>query len=185
VAHRICPWWLGYFHIGPLRQWAQPAEKLLGPYIRPGMAVMDAGCGMGHFSLPLARMVGSKGRVVCVDIQQKMINALRRRAKRAGLADRLDLRVCGADSLDIDDLAGGMDFILVCYVAHEIPDIPAFFVQLHAALRVGGTLLLAEPAAHITPDEFTDTVAAAEKAGLMVTQHLEIKKSRAVLLQKS
>ena len=97
MAHRVCPWWLGYFHIGPLRQWLQPAKKLLGPYIRPGMAVMDVGCGMGHFSLPMARMVGGDGRVVCVDIQQKMINSLRRRAKRAGLTARLDLRVCGAD----------------------------------------------------------------------------------------
>ena len=78
-----------------------------------------------------------------------------------------------------------MDFILVCYVAHEVPDIPGFFVQLHSALRAGGTLLLAEPTGHITPDEFAETVAAAEKAGLTVIERPEIKKSRAVLLQKS
>jgi ubiquinone/menaquinone biosynthesis C-methylase UbiE len=176
---------LGYFHIGPLRQWAQPAEKILTPYVRPGMTAIDIGCGMGHFSLPMARMVGAKGRVICVDIQQKMINSLRRRAKRAGLTVRLDLRVCGSDSLGIDDLAGGIDFIWVCYVAHEVPDIPGFFVQLHSALCAGGTLLLAEPAGHITPDEFAETVAAAEKAGLTIIERPEIKKSRAVLLQKN
>lgn len=43
------------------------------------MVALDAGCGMGFFSLDLARLVGSEGRVVCVDLQGKMIETLVRR----------------------------------------------------------------------------------------------------------
>jgi 2-polyprenyl-3-methyl-5-hydroxy-6-metoxy-1,4-benzoquinol methylase len=148
------------------------------------MAVLDVGCGMGYFSLPMAKMVGADGKVVCVDLQQKMINALRRRAKRRGLLERLDLRICSQDSLDIADLAGTLDFILACYVAHEVPDLGGFLDQLYGALRPEGTFLLAEPAGHITAEEFARTVSVAEKAGFVVADRPGVRKSRAVLLHK-
>jgi ubiquinone/menaquinone biosynthesis C-methylase UbiE len=47
------------------------------------MNVLDVGCGMGFFSLPIARLVGETGRVVCVDLQARMIKCLLRRAKKA------------------------------------------------------------------------------------------------------
>ena len=37
-------------------------------------------------------------------LQQKMIDSLSRRARRAGLLERIDARVCSGDSLGIEDL---------------------------------------------------------------------------------
>jgi cyclopropane fatty-acyl-phospholipid synthase-like methyltransferase len=37
---------------------------MLGPYVKPGMTVLDVGCGMGFFSIGMARMVGDEGRVI-------------------------------------------------------------------------------------------------------------------------
>lgn len=184
MAHHVCPWWMGYILAGPIRRRWYPPEKILAPYVFRGMTVLDVGCGMGHFSLPLARMVGGEGRVICVDLQEKMINSLRRRATRAELIQRLDLRVCSADSLGIDNLAGRLDFILLFAVAHEVPDVPGLFVQLHKALRPGGTLLLAEPSGHVKPEEFAVTLSAAEKPGLTVVDRPIIRKSHAVVLRK-
>ncbi len=184
MAHRVCPWWMGYVLASPLRRWLNSPEKTLAPYVFRGLTVLDVGCGMGHFSLPLARMVGGEGRVICVDLQQKMIDSLRRRATRAELIQRMDLRVCTEDSLGLDNLAGRVDFALVFAVAHEVPDIADLFAQLHTVLRPAGTLLLAEPAGHIKPDEFSETVAIAEKAGLAVVDWPEIRKSHSVVLQK-
>lgn len=79
----VCPWWGGYFIDNPLRL-LHNAEKILGPYVKPGMTVMDVGCGMGFFSIAMAQMVGDQGRVIAADLQEKMLDVLRRRAEKAG-----------------------------------------------------------------------------------------------------
>ena len=90
MAH-ICPWWGGYFIDNPLRRLLHNPEKIVGPYVQPGMTVMDVGCGMGFFSIAMAKMVGDSGRVIAVDLQQKMLDVLRQRATKAGVADRIRL----------------------------------------------------------------------------------------------
>ena len=53
--------------------------------------MLDVGCGMGLFSLAMAKLVGDQGQVIAVDLQQKMLDVLRRRAEKAGVADRIQL----------------------------------------------------------------------------------------------
>jgi len=86
MSNRVCPWWLGYFLASPVRRWAQgdPAH-ILSPYVREGMTVLEPGPGMGFFTIPLAHLVGTSGRVVAVDLQPKMLAALKRRAAKAGV----------------------------------------------------------------------------------------------------
>jgi tRNA A58 N-methylase Trm61 len=67
------------------------------------MTVFEPGPGMGFFTLELARLVGPTGRVIAVDVQPKMIEALQRRARRAGLLDRIDARVTPATSMGPKD----------------------------------------------------------------------------------
>ncbi len=104
--HRVCPWWMGYFLASPLRRLIQNPERIIGPYISEGMRVLEIGPGMGFFTLPMARMVGEKGKIYCVDIQRRMLHTLRRRAKKAGIADRIEDRLCSDTSLGISDLVG-------------------------------------------------------------------------------
>ncbi len=164
--HGICPWWLGYALASPLRRLLESPERLLQPFVRPGMTVLEPGCGMGFFSLPLARMVGSEGRVICVDLQQKMIDGLRRRAQRAGMLDRIETVVCRPQDLGVAQWAGRIDLALAIHVVHEVPDAARFLAQIHAALREGGRFLLIEPKGHVTPEAFKRTIATAEVAGL-------------------
>jgi ubiquinone/menaquinone biosynthesis C-methylase UbiE len=77
----------------PLRKLYSNPENILRTYVREGMTVLEVGSGMGFFPLPLARLAGESGRVVCVDVQEKMIRGLKRRATRAGLIGRIELRV--------------------------------------------------------------------------------------------
>ena len=84
-AH-VCPWWCARFSINnPLRRLVHDPEKIVGPYVRPGMFIMDVGCGVGWFSVPMAKMVGDQGRVIAVDLQQQMLDTLWRRAEKAGV----------------------------------------------------------------------------------------------------
>ncbi len=163
--HSVCPWWLGYALASPVRRLFENPERLLQPFVRPGMTVLEPGCAMGFFSLPLARMVGSNGRVVCVDLQQKMLDGLRRRAQRAGLLERIETVICGPYDLGIPQWTGRIDLALAIHVVHEVPDASRFLAQIHAALRDGGRLLVIEPKGHVTPAQFDRTIAAAQAAG--------------------
>ena len=88
-GQRVCPWWMGYFLASSLRRLVQNPEKILKPYVKEGMTVIDVGSAMGFFTLPLAHLVGDRGRVIAIDLQEKMIRSLQRRAQKAGLAGRL------------------------------------------------------------------------------------------------
>ncbi len=63
---KTCPIWVGYLLLNPLRNLYQSPKKILGPFIREGMIVLDFGCAMGFFTLPLARMVEAGGKVIAV-----------------------------------------------------------------------------------------------------------------------
>ncbi len=86
--------WIGYLLASPLRKLIQHPEGIPGPCIEPGMTVLDAGCAMGSFSLPMAEMVGAGGKAVCMDFQPKMLRVLEKRAEKTGLLDRIETREC-------------------------------------------------------------------------------------------
>jgi predicted O-methyltransferase YrrM len=69
----------------PLRKLQHNPVKILAPYIKPGMKAMDFGPAMGYFSIPLAKLTGTKGKVYCVDIQEKMLEKLKQRAVKYGV----------------------------------------------------------------------------------------------------
>ena len=182
MAH-VCPWWLGYLLINPIRRVLSHPSKIVGPYVKPGMTVVDVGCAMGFFSLWMASEVGDDGRVVCVDVQERMIAALKRRAAKAGVLDRIDPRVCGTDSLGLDDLSGRADFVLAFHVAHEVPDIASLMKQIHAVLKPGGKFLLAEPRGHVKRWQFAKTVALATDAGFEELDSRRLVRSWSALLR--
>jgi ubiquinone/menaquinone biosynthesis C-methylase UbiE len=185
MAERVCPWWLGYLLASPIRRWFEKPEEVLGPHLKSGATALDVGCAMGFFSLPMAELVGPSGRVICVDLQERMIRSLRKRAARAGVSDRIETRVCSTRSLDIRDLEGGVDFALAYAVVHEVPDAAPFLAEIGNALASGGRFLIAEPRGHVSAEALEETAEAAREAGLSVVDRPDLKRSRAVLLEKS
>lgn len=183
-SHVVCPWWVGYFLASPVRRLLENPERLFKGLVRPGMTVLEVGPGMGFFSLPLSRMVGPDGRVVCVDLQQKMIDGLRRRAQRAGLLDRIETVVCGPTDLGVDSWTRTVDLALAIHVVHEVPDAVTFLQQIFATLRPGGRLLIREPKGHVTPGQFRATTATAEAAGFIRDPEPPPGKGLAVVLAK-
>ncbi len=144
------------------------------------MHAADLGCGRGFASLGLARMVGENGRVISVDLQPKILDALIKRAKKAGLAGRIQPRLCDPDSLHLNE---PVDFALAFYMAHELPNAYFFFKQVRKCLKQGGTLLLVEPVLHVSRKSFEETLHAAEKAGFKTGEWPRIALSRAAVLR--
>jgi 2-polyprenyl-3-methyl-5-hydroxy-6-metoxy-1,4-benzoquinol methylase len=179
----VCPWWLGYFLLNPFRKYGQDPEKIMGKYIKKGMTLIDYGSAMGYFSLPMARMTGSTGKVFCFDIQQKMLNKLMKRAKRNGLAPWIK-PVLIVDDSKLSEVNEAADFALLFAVAHEVPNREKLFINLSNMLKKDALLVFAEPRGHVKPDDFEESVAFAEKAGFQNIESLNISRSYAVLLQK-
>ena len=184
MAHRVCPWWLGYFLLNPFRRRSQNPSKILSPYVHEGMTVLEPGPGMGFFTLELLRLVGNRGRVIAVDVQPKMLARLKRRAAKAGLLGRLEARLASSDSMGITDLKGSVDFTLAFAVVHEFPDAGRFFAEAAAASKAGAHLLLAEPSGHVKTADFEAELRAADKAGFQLAERPSIRRSQSALLTK-
>lgn len=184
MATHVCPWWVGYFLVSPLRRLFHNPDELLAAFVTPGMTVLDVGPGMGFFTLPLATMVGPTGRVVCVDVQERMLQALMKRARAAQLAARILTHVCEPMSLGLDDFAGRIDFALAFAVVHEMSDPPGFFSGVARLLKPGARCLVAEPRGHVAPPAFEAMLAAARQAGLSEEDRPSIRWSRTAVLKK-
>jgi len=184
AEHHLCPVWVGYFLASPIRKLLQNPDKILEPYVNESMTVADIGCAMGFFSLPLAKMVGPNGKVICVDIQEKMIRSLEKRAAKAGLSGRIVTIICNDKSLGPDGFKEKIDFALAIAIVHEVGDSARFFSQVYQAMKPAGRLFLAEPKGRVSENDFEMTVSVAEQNGFTSTDRPQLKRSRAVLLQK-
>jgi ubiquinone/menaquinone biosynthesis C-methylase UbiE len=182
MAKHVCPFWLGYLLLNPLRKLLENPETLLGPFVRPGMTVLEPGCALGYFTLPLARMVGPLGRVIAVDIQPRMLAVLARRAHKAGLSEPIETRVASPSGLGVGDLKHCVDFAAALHVVHEMPDPGGFFDEIHQALKPGGRLLVVEPKGHVSKEAFNQTVELAEHAGFTIDTDFSAIGKRRLLL---
>ncbi len=183
-AQHICPVWAGYFLASPLRKLFQSPHKITGDYIKEGMTVIDAGCAMGFFSLPMARITGKSGRVICIDMQEKMLAKLMKRADKKGLGKIITPRKAQPTSLNISDLFDVADFALAFAVVHEVPDKNSFFIELFKALKPGGKLLVAEPRGHVSVQAFSATLKTAQDKGFQILDHPVIHNSISALMEK-
>ncbi len=177
----VCPWWFAYTFDNPLRPLFHDPVKILTPYVREGMRVADIGCGLGYFSLGLARIVGRNGRVTAVDVQPQMLKRLSRRAGRAGLSSIIHPLLCRNNDLDISE---PLDFALAFWMVHETPEPERFFEQVYRALKPSGTLLFAEPVFHVSREDFQREAAAAGNTGFTLADEPEIRWSHAAALTK-
>jgi ubiquinone/menaquinone biosynthesis C-methylase UbiE len=184
MPERVCPWWIGYLLASPLRKFFHNPNQILSPYLKEGMTVLEVGPGMGFFTLPMAKLVGERGKIICVDVQKKMIDSLMRRVRRAGLSDRITTRLTSGDSLQVDDFANRVDFALLFAVVHEIQNQEKLFREIHATLKSNALVLVSEPTGHVTADGFKQTLAIARQVGFEVISSPKIKRSYTVVLRK-
>lgn len=178
MSNRICPWWCCFILDNPLRRLFHDPDVILSPYIRPGFTVIDIGPGMGFFTIPLCRLVGTEGRVIAADVQQKMLDGAMRRARRHGLTDRLKT----AQSLPGDlRVAEKADFVLAFWMVHEVQGRERFLGQVAALLKPEGRFLLVEPHLHVRKRAFDVTLGEAKTAGLRLIGAPGIALSRSAL----
>jgi ubiquinone/menaquinone biosynthesis C-methylase UbiE len=174
----VCPWWCCFTFDNFLRKLFHNSEEILRPYVVEGNTILDIGPGMGYFSIPLARMVGEKGKVIAADVQPEMLEALRRRARKAGVEQQVITHLCKADSLGLNMQ---FDFVLAFWMVHEVANHLAFFEEIKSLLKLSGKFLLGEPILHVNQAMFEKTVKTAESVGLVLKEKPKISLSRSAL----
>ena len=176
-AH-VCPWWCCFTFDNFLRKLFHNSEKILRPYVVEGNIILDIGPGMGYFSIPLARMVGEKGKVIAADIQPEMLRALQKRAKKSGVEQQIMTHLCKGDSLGLNMQ---FDFILAFWMVHEVPNRLVFFKEVKSLLNPSGRFLLSEPILHVNRAMYEKTVKTAESVGLVLKEKPKIYLCRSAL----
>ena len=145
------------------------------------MAALDFGCGMGLFTIAMAKLVGEQGRVVAADLQPQMLDVLRRRAERAGVAGRIRTHLCQPDSMGLDE---PLDFALAFWSVHEVPDAGRLLAEIYGCLRLGGRFLAVEPIGHVRAGAFAGLLERAALIGFREQARPRVRLSRAVVLGK-
>ncbi len=180
--NRVCPVERAGSLDTRLRRWTQNPRRLLGEYLEEGMTVLDMGCGPGFFSIDMAAMVGKTGHVIAVDLQEGMLRKVREKIQGTELEERFTLHLCEEDKIGV---SRPVNFVLMFYVVHEVPDQGKLFREIESILKPKGKVFIVEPPFHVSKKGFEDMIRIATDVGFSVVKRPKIWMNRAVLLSKS
>ncbi len=179
--NRVCPVERAGSLDSIFRRWLQDPLKILAPYIQEGMVALDVGCGPGFFTLPMAQLVGSTGQVIGVDLQEGMLEKIRRKIGKTKFEGRIALHKCERNSIGFVEQ---VDFVLLFYMVHEVTNKEQFFNEIAGILKSTGKVLVVEPLFHVSKSAFESTLRTAEEAGFKRSCGPHILLSKTAILQK-
>jgi ubiquinone/menaquinone biosynthesis C-methylase UbiE len=180
--HRVCPVERAGSLDSRIRRWLQDPQKILKPYIKEGMTVLDLGCGPGYFSIEMAQMVGESGRVIAADLQEGMLQKLRNKIQGTELEERITLHKCKANKIGLSE---DVDFVLAFYVVHEIPNQEELLNEIKSILKSNGRVFIGEPPFHVSKAAFEETIRKALDLGFTLVERPKVLLSKTMVLRKS
>lgn len=176
----VCPASGSLFLYNGLRRLIQNPEKMFARHLKNGMTAMDIGAGPGFFSVPMAGMVGPKGKVIAVDLQAEMLEKLKINAQKQGV-ENIVLHQCSPTELGVTEKA---DFILTFWMVHEVPDAAHLLAQIRDILKPDGLYFFSEPKFHVSKKAFDETLEMCREAGFTVIEAPEIWLSRSAVMKR-
>ena len=154
---------------------------MLGHYVKKGMTVADVGCGMGYFSIGMAKILKGDGKVISVDLQKEMLDVLEKRARREGVFDMIQPHLSKKEDIGLTE---PLDFVLTFWMIHEIPAKREFLQQIQAILKDSGLLLIAEPKFHVSRSQFGEAKEITQSVGFRIKDEPKIAFSHSVVFTK-
>lgn len=140
-------------------------DILLRLEFEPGHRVLDAGCGPGLLTVPIAQAIAPNGRVTALDIQPGMLERAKARVAAAGLSN-VDFLQSGLGEGKLP--ANFFDRALLVTVLGEIHNKLAALQEIHSALKPGGFLSVTEVLPDPDYQSATKVKEIGEQAGFVV-----------------
>ena len=119
----------------------QPEKVLDALNIREGATVADVGAGVGYFTWRLAQRVGPKGKVIAVDVQQKMLDLMAEELKRRNISN-VEMVLGGLRDPHLPESV--VDLALLVDVYHELSEPELIMGHIRRSLKPDGRLVLVE-----------------------------------------
>jgi ubiquinone/menaquinone biosynthesis C-methylase UbiE len=125
--------------IGSRAWWQLPDRVIASLDVKPGDTVADIGAGDGYFTFLLAEAVGPNGRVFAVEVNDELVDTLRRKARDEKYSAVQAVKGEFDDPLLPD---GELDLIFLCNSYHHIQNRPEYFSRLRGDLKPGGRVAI-------------------------------------------
>ena len=110
------------------------SEKVLTEVgIKKGQTVLDFGCRMGNYTIPVARIVGHDGYVYALEKDKKSLNELMKRAKSHELKNIK--RIDATEEMKISIPDESVDVILLYDVIHLVNDRKKLFDEVYRVAK--------------------------------------------------
>ena len=167
---------------GAFRRLIHNPGKILQKYIKPGMTVLDLGCGPGFFTIDIARLLDGSGKVIAVDVQSGMLKIVKQKEQESSFRNRIQVHQCSETSLDLTEK---LDFAFVFYTFHEMQYPDTIMDELKQLLKPGGEIYIAEQKLHVPKSKFNWITGKMENRGFKVTERPKVFLSRAVVMKRS
>jgi ubiquinone/menaquinone biosynthesis C-methylase UbiE len=164
-----------------IRRMIHHPEKIFRDYIREGMKILDVGCGPGFFTIAFAYMCGENGSVIGADLQEEMLDKVRKKIAGKDVEKRISLHKCEKDKIG---LTLKVDFVNAFYMVHEVPSAENLLKEIYELLNEGGILFLSEPKFHVSKNEFKETINFAIAIGFKLKERPKIHLSRTAVFEK-
>jgi len=166
-----------------LRKLLKNPQKILKPFIKEGMTILDVGCGPGYFSVEIAKMLNDTGKVIAADVQEGMLNIIRKKVSGTSLEQRIELHKSEFESIGVIEK---VDFVLAFWMVHEVRNQKKFFEELALILKPDGLILIVEPKIHVSKRKFNTMVENLTSSGFSECRDVACRVffSRTVVLKK-
>lgn len=177
--NRVCPVELAGGLDSSIRRLFQNPQKILKPYIRTEMSVLDMGCGPGFFTIEIAKMLNGSGKVIAADLQNGMLEKVRQKISGTKLEQSIVLHKCRNENIGINEK---VDFVLAYYMVHEVPNQDKLFLELKSILKPKGKIFIVEPNFHVSKKSFETMLEKAKSIGFEIADRPKSFLNRTVVL---